>query len=193
MTDPPVADAIEHLLLFVEDALSQHGFPHAFGGAIALAYCTQQARGTTDLDVNVFVSADDAQAVFEALSPTVSWSEADLTSVTRDEQVRLWASGFALDLFFTYADLHEVARRRVRQVPFAGRTIPVLECTDLAVFKVMFNRTKDWADIEAALEAGSLDVRRLRSWITRLVGRDDPRHGSLDQAIAIVREGRNAE
>lgn len=187
MTQPPVADEIEQLLLFVDDALTASGFPHAFGGAIALAYCTQQPRGTVDLDVNVFVNASSAEAVFDALAPTVSWDSADLVAAQRDEQVRLWASGYAVDLFFMYEDFHEVARRRVRHVPFVGRTIDVLECTDLAVFKVMFNRTKDWADIEAALEAGSLDLRRLRYWITRFVGRDDARHEGLDRAIAAAR------
>lgn len=187
MTQPPGGGEIEQLLLFVDDALTASGFSHAFGGAIALAYCTQQPRGTIDLDVNVFVNADDAEAVFESLAPTVSWNDADLALAKRDEQVRLWASRYAVDLFFMYGDFHEVARRRVRPVPFAGRTIDVLECTDLAVFKVMFNRTKDWADIEAALETGSLDLRRLRSWITRLVGREDPRHESLNRALAAAR------
>ena len=32
--------------------------PHAFGGALALAWCTQRARGTIDIDVNVFVPSD---------------------------------------------------------------------------------------------------------------------------------------
>ena len=36
-------------------ALDDARIPHAFGGALALAWCTQRARGTIDIDVNVFV------------------------------------------------------------------------------------------------------------------------------------------
>ncbi len=31
--------------------------------------------------------------------------------------------------------------------------LPFLSCPDLAVFKVFFNRTKDWADLEAMHDA----------------------------------------
>ena len=37
-------------------ALERAQLPHAFGGALALAWCTQRARGTIDIDVNVFVN-----------------------------------------------------------------------------------------------------------------------------------------
>ena len=38
-------------------ALDDADLPHAFGGALALAWCTERARGTIDIDVNVFVDA----------------------------------------------------------------------------------------------------------------------------------------
>ena len=43
-------------------------------------------------------------------------------------------------------------------MPFAGTQIPVLGPVELAVFKAMFDRTRDWADIEAMVAAGTLDV-----------------------------------
>lgn len=48
-------------LLAVHDALDAAELPHAFGGAIALAYCTEEPRGTRDLDVNVFVDPTRAR------------------------------------------------------------------------------------------------------------------------------------
>ena len=39
----------------VHRALDNAALPHAFGGALALAWCTQRARGTIYIDVNVFV------------------------------------------------------------------------------------------------------------------------------------------
>lgn len=185
MTRVPLAGDVEQLLLWVDDTLTEARIPFAFGGAIALAYCTRQPRGTTDLDINIFLDAAEASHVLAALEVQVPWTRKDLTRIERDEQIRLWStSGYAVDLFFSYADFHAVASRRARRVPFAGQEIPILECTDLAVFKAMFDRTKDWADIEAALATGSIDVRRLRTWITRMVGRDDPRHAMLDRSIA---------
>lgn len=191
MTSAPLADDVEQLLLWMSEALTQAGIPFAFGGAIALAYCTRQPRGTTDLDVNVFTTAGDARRVFTVLESAVPWTREDLERVEREEQVRLWSTtGYAVDLFFSYADFHAVASRRARRVPFAGQQIPILDCTDLAVFKAMFDRTKDWADIEEALATGSVDVRRLRTWITRMVGSEDPRHAMVDRSISRAEEER---
>jgi hypothetical protein len=58
---------------------------------------------------------------------------------------------------------------------FAGEDIPFLSCTDLAVFKSFFNRTKDWADIEEMLAIGSVDRERVIGVLTLLLGADDDR------------------
>ena len=54
-------------LLAVHDSLTDAALPHAFGGAIALAYCTEEPRGTRDLDVNVFVDPLRAEEALSAL------------------------------------------------------------------------------------------------------------------------------
>ena len=59
-------------------------------------------------------------------------------------------------------------------MPFADTTIPVLGATELAVFKAFFNRTKDWADIEAMVDSGTLDVEVVVAELLALLG-DDPR------------------
>ncbi len=64
-------------LLEIHDALSDAGLPHAFGGAIALAYCTQEPRGTRDLDVNVFIDPARAGEVFAALPDAVTVTDAE--------------------------------------------------------------------------------------------------------------------
>lgn len=64
----------------IHDALSDAKLPHAFGGAIALAYCTEEPRGTRDLDVNVFVDPGRAKEVFAALPAVVTVAEARNTS-----------------------------------------------------------------------------------------------------------------
>ena len=37
-------------------------------------------------------------------------------------------------------------------MPLEDREIPVLDGASLIVFKAMFDRTRDWADIEAVIE-----------------------------------------
>jgi hypothetical protein len=51
------------------------------------------------------------------------------------------------------------------------------------VNKAMFNRTRDWADIEAMLAAGNLDVDAVRDRLATLVGKDDDRVARLDEAL----------
>jgi hypothetical protein len=159
-------------LLDIHDALSKAELPHAFGGAIALAYCTEEPRGTRDLDVNVFVDPGRAREVFAALPDGVRATDADIRAAEREGQVRVWWEDTPIDLFLDIHSFHDEVAQGVRLVPFEGRTIPVLDCTALAVFKALFDRTKDWADIEEMAAAGALDVAHAVAWVESLVGSD---------------------
>jgi hypothetical protein len=165
---------LEQRLLAVHDALSDAAFPHAFGGAIALAYCTEEPRGTRDLDVNVFVDPAGAREVFAALPPPVRIAGTDVEAAEREGQARVWWEDTPIDIFLDIHSFHEEVARGVRQVRFADRTIPVLGCTGLAVFKALFDRTKDWADIEAMLEVGAVDMPEALTWLGRIAGPDHP-------------------
>jgi hypothetical protein len=156
-------------LLALHDALEQAQLPHAIGGAIALGYCTLEPRGTRDLDVNVFVRPDRVK-VFAALPAGVTFSGLNLEQAERDGQVRLWWEDTPIDLFFSVLPFHEEVQRDVRQVPFEGRTIPVVGCTALAVFKAIFDRSRDWADIEAMVEARTIDLDGAISWVADMTG-----------------------
>ena len=46
---------------------------------------------------------------------------------------------------------------------------------DLAVFKAFFDRTKDWADLEEMVTAGTLDVDRAVGVLSRYLGPTDER------------------
>ena len=161
-------------LLVVHDALDAARLPHAFGGALALAYCTEEPRGTRDIDVNVFVDAGDAADVLRALPPTVAVSDRDIAAATADGQVRLWWDDTPIDVFLDVHEFHHEVAAGVRHVPFAGTEIPVLGCVELVVFKAFFSRTKDWADIEAVIDAGTLDITSALGWLVRLLGPDHP-------------------
>jgi hypothetical protein len=161
-------------LLAVHDSFDHAHLPHAFGGAIALAYCTREPRGTRDVDVNVFVGPDQADAVAAAMpSPVVVDADA-LELLRRDGQARFWWDDTPIDLFLDVHAFHRQVAMEIREVPFEDHSIPVLSCEALAVFKAFFNRTRDWADIEAMLEAASLDGDRVLGTLVRLLGTEDP-------------------
>jgi hypothetical protein len=160
-------------------ALHQHlddaGLPHAFGGALALAWCTQQARGTIDIDVNVFVDVGQVDHLLEALPGEVSWTDEDLGLLLRDGQARLRWEETPVDVFLNTTDFHRAVAGRCRTESFAGAVIPFLACDDVAVFKAFFGRTKDWADLEAMAEAGTLGVDRVAGVLIAHLGPADPR------------------
>lgn len=167
-------------LLAIHDALEAESLPHAFGGAIALAYCVEEPRGTRDLDVNIFCDASAASRVLAALPDGVRVSPEDIEVVERDGQARLFWDGVPVDVFLNNLPLHEEVARAVVWVPLEGRQIPVLDCASLVVFKSMFNRTKDWADIEAIAVATPEDIAAAARTIAELVGEDDPCFSRLD-------------
>jgi hypothetical protein len=156
----------------LDHALTRGGIPHAFGGALALAYCVGNPRATADIDVNVFVRVDQVPHLFSALPPEVVIHAEAEELTTRDGQVRLWWDEHPVDLFLSYHELHDRAQARIRLVPFGADEIPVLSCTDLAVFKVVFNRSRDWADLEAMVEADSVDRDDALSWLRATLGDD---------------------
>lgn len=176
--------AVIDVVLAVDDALERARLPHAFGGALALAFATKDPRGTADVDVNVFVSVDDAPRVLASLPDATSWTAADLTLLQRDGQVRVFIDDVPLDLFLSTDAFHDDVARRVRDVPFAGRTIRVLDPDHLAVFKVFFNRTKDWADMEAMVAAASLHAEVVVGWVEELLGADDERTVRLRRVLS---------
>ncbi len=162
-------------ILAISEALESQRLPYAFGGALALAFCTERARGTIDIDVNVFVSPDQAGRVVSSLSPPVSHSDRDVAVLERDGQIRLWWDQTPVDVFLDTTDFHlEVAQRRQLH-EFGARRIPFLGCSDLAVFKAFFNRTKDWADLEEMIAIGSLNVDQTLGVLVRYLGEDDER------------------
>ncbi|MDO8389957.1 MAG: hypothetical protein Q7V57_05675 [Actinomycetota bacterium] len=155
-------------------ALDTAKVPWALGGALALAYATNEPRGTRDIDVNIFVPSAAAAAVFAALPAGVAHTEADVAEAATRDQVRLWWDTTPIDVFFAAEQFHLDVARRCRTVPFEGREIRVLSAEDLSVFKAMFDRTKDWADIEAMAESGAIDLGLAADRLGTLLG-DDPR------------------
>lgn len=162
-------------IVAIHGALDASGLPHAFGGALALAWCTERARGTIDIDVNVFVDISRARDVLDALPRDVQHTDDDVAALIRDGQHRLWWDDTPVDLFLDTTEFHEQASARVRREPFAGVDVPFLSCTDLAVFKAFFNRPRDWGDLAEMQAVGTLDLDRVIGVLVRYLGPDDER------------------
>lgn len=171
-------------LLAIHRALKGHSLPHAFGGAIALAYCVEEPRGTRDLDVNIFVDASDAARALEALPDGVRVSKQDIETVQREGQTRLFWDGVPVDVFLNNLPLHEEVAKGVLWVPLGEEQIPVLDCASLVVFKSLFNRARDWGDIEEVAAATPKDVDAAAKTVATLVGEDDPSYRRLAEIAA---------
>ncbi len=161
-------------IVAVCESLDRAGIPWALGGALALAYATNEPRGTRDIDVNVFVASTEAPAVFAAMPAGVAFTDADVADAGTRDQVRLWWDTTPIDVFFAADPFHFDVAGRCRSVPFEGHRIKVLSAEDLAVFKALFDRTKDWADIEAMIESNAVDLQLVAERLSGLLG-DDPR------------------
>ncbi|MET0558882.1 MAG: hypothetical protein ABW065_09470 [Solirubrobacterales bacterium] len=179
MAAPLPALSLPEKVVAIHESLTALKIPHAIGGALALAYYAEP-RATVDVDVNVFLPTDRWPAVRDALRPLGVDVEVDSAALERDGQVRLWWDRNPVDLFFSYDPFHEAMRRAARQVPFAATTIPILAPEHLLVCKAMFDRVKDWIDIEQILVATDpLDLAEIESWLDRMTAADDHRHVKL--------------
>ena len=172
-------------LFAIHDSLTAASIPHAFGGAIALAYCVEEPRGTRDLDVNIFVDAAKAEETLACLPSGVKVTAEDVAKVRRDGQARLDWDGVPVDVFLNNVPLHEVIAGEVVWVLLEGRDVPVLDCASLAIFKAFFDRTKDWADMEAIAQATPEDIDIAAAMISDLVGPDDPAVKRLESLIPL--------
>jgi hypothetical protein len=149
-------------VLAVHRALAEAGLPHAIGGAIALSIYGA-GRPTTDIDVNVFVPPERRPEVRAALDP-------------------LPLDGNPVHVFYSHDALHEEMARKVREVPYAGATIPLVAPEHLLIRKALLDRSKDWFDIKALLRANpDLDLAEIESWLRQLTPPGDDRVTKLQE------------
>ncbi|MFT3866331.1 MAG: hypothetical protein QM729_18885 [Solirubrobacterales bacterium] len=138
-------------MIAVHRALAAAGLPHAIGGAVALSIYGAP-RETADIDVNVFVAPERRPEVLRALDPVP-------------------AGGPPVHVFYSHDELHEEMASAIREVTYAGTTIPLVAPEHLVARKMILDRPKDRRDIEALLDANpSLDREEIERWVRRLSG-----------------------
>lgn len=163
-------------IIALRDVLEGNGVPYAFGGAIALFYY-RDPRSTVDIDVNIFLPPErqaDVAALLQRVYPLDAEKVAE--DVTATGQTRsLWDATY-IDLFFADTPFHDAMARRTQLKPFLGAEIRVLSPEDLVVCKMLFDRPKDWLDVEAMVAGStSLDDHYVESALELFVDRSDAR------------------
>jgi nucleotidyltransferase AbiEii toxin of type IV toxin-antitoxin system len=178
-------DGLSSRIVAVHEMLDSMRVPHQFGGAIALAWY-RSPRATTDIDLNVTLSPQDAEPVLGALEHLgVSISTSDRALIERDGQARLDWEGSYLDLFFATLDLHLEMATGSREVAFGPALVPILSPEHLIVCKAVFDRPKDWVDIEEIVNWGTdVDAATVLRWIDALLGADSAQHERLVDLLA---------
>lgn len=178
---PPLPDKV----IAIHEALRTARISHAVGGALALAYYAEP-RATIDIDLNLFVPATRWREVVDVLEQLgVKADDLDVSALERDGQCRLWWGNNPVDLFFAYDPIHQEMQKEARRVPFEGAMLPILAPEHLAVCKAMFDRRKDWLDIEKMLIANDdFDLAAVETWLNRMVGEDDSRLERLNEVKA---------
>ena len=179
--------AAPELARLLADQLERAGIPHAIEGALALAVWGFP-RATSDVDLDVFVTEENLDPVFDALVAAgcdVDRLTARASAAERgDFKVRL--DGMRIDVFVPSIPLYDSAARRIRRASLGGRPAWFLSPEDLATFKFLFFRTKDILDVErlVAFSGDALTRDHLRQWLVDLVGETDERGARWDRLVA---------
>ncbi len=173
-------------ILAIHTELDNADIPHAFGGAIALAYYGQP-RATTDVDINIALKVEQHSRVLDSLSslfPIQDRAGAE-REIMQNAQVRLRWVQIPVDLFFSDIPFHESIAVRCKEVDFVGTKIPIISAEDLIICKSAFNRSKDWPDIENIfkVQGHNLDQGYLRHWVNEFFTEEDERVGKIEGYI----------
>lgn len=171
-------------ILTIHQLLDKADVGHAFGGALALAYCTGEPRATRDIDINIFLPAEQVSVVQKALHSVIEFTDSQLKYLEAEGQTRVFWDETPVDLFFNVSDLHQHMSLKTSLGILNGVEIPVLSAEFLAIFKAMFNRTKDWADLEAMVGEGSFNIDFVVSQLVDLLGSQDARIERLSRLVA---------
>src|SRR5881275_2709406 len=95
-------------IIVIHQALAAASIPHAFGGAIALAYWATP-RYTHDVDINIALPPEEHARVLDALATVLPLrdrqkAERELRAIA---QTRLRWETLPVDLFFANTPFHE--------------------------------------------------------------------------------------
>jgi hypothetical protein len=168
------------------EQLDSRRVDYAVGGAIALGYWGAP-RGTIDVDLTLYLPAErpsECVWLLEDLGCELQAAET-LRSLREHGFCRAVMAGTRLDVFLPIVPFYEAARARRKRVDLAQQPLMIWDAESLAVFKMMFFRRKDLADIEQILRTQVTRFDRLwtREQLVVMYGARDPRLSQWDELV----------
>ena len=185
---PPINAAIVAGQL--AEKLQARGQDYALGGAIALGFWGAP-RGTVDVDVTLYLPADQSSEcvwLLQEIGCKFSQTES-IASLNENGFCRVTFAGLSVDVFLPIVPFYEIARARRKSVELGGRPIMIWDAESLTVFKMMFFRRKDLADVEQILrtQGKQFDSPWVREQLAGIYGIRDPRLSAWDDLVRDVR------
>ncbi|MCK6553153.1 nucleotidyltransferase family protein [Candidatus Binatia bacterium] len=183
-TPGSLVDAVAELI----DHLETSGLDYALGGAIAYS-AWAEPRATRDIDLNLWVSRPELDHTFDVLSAAGVSIDRDAARQAADERGMFvgYHGEYRVDVFVPSVPFYaEALQRRVR-AGVAGRHTWVLSPETLAVFKMLFFRPRDVADVQRllAIQHGKIATAFVREWLVKMVGDGDERVREWDRLVAV--------
>jgi hypothetical protein len=182
----PLASLVDAVAALV-DVFEASGIDYALGGAVAYS-AWGEPRATRDVDLNVWVPLERLDTAFDVLARAgvvVDRAAARTEAETRGMFVGRRGE-YRVDVFIPSVPFYEEARARRVRTRVAGRDTWVLSAETLTVFKLLFFRPKDLADVGRLLEIqrGRFDHAFDRRWLIEMLGHGDERIAAWDRLVA---------
>jgi hypothetical protein len=167
------------------------GQEYAVGGAIALGFWGIP-RGTVDVDLTLFLTPErPSECVWLLQEIGCQFSAATASESLREHGFcRVTFAGLHVDVFVPLVPFYEIARARRIQVQLHGKPVLVWDAESLVVFKMMFFRRKDLADVEQVLttQGSRFDRSWVREQLVAMYGPRDPRLSAWDDLVHELHE-----
>lgn len=167
-------------------ALDAANCEYALGGAIALGFWGTP-RGTLDVDVTLFLPADQPTACVRLLQQIGCNVVADraMRSLSEHGFCQVEFFGRRVDVFLPLIPFYDLARLRRQVVLLGGQSVKIWDAETLCVFKMMFFRRKDLADVEQVLRSRGSDFDRawVRTQLVEMYGNRDPRISQWEELL----------
>jgi len=185
----PLGSLIEAVAAVV-DAFERSEIDYALGGAIAYS-AWAEPRATRDVDLNLWLPLerlDEGLAVLENIGVALDRGRAHTEAAERGMFVGRLGE-YRIDVFIPSVPFYDEALRRRVRTRIADRDTWVLSAETLAVFKMLFFRPKDQADVGRLLQIqrGRLDLRFVRRWLVDMLGPEDERVATWDRMVSAAR------
>ena len=150
-------------------------------------------RGTLDVDLTIFLSPErpsECVWLLQDMGCELSATEA-LQSLGEHGFCSVKFAGMRVDVFLPTTAFYDSGPRGGKRLELGGQPIMAWDAETLAVFKMMFFRRKDLADVEQILRTQGAQFDRLwvREQLAGMYGAGDPRLAAWDELAHDVPAG----